>query len=71
MKIGCTECGHVGVEGEFHPFLFCMLKKQRIIDPWATYRESVKMLLGVDLPSQPPMVRDLPLRSPTEGGEDA
>lgn len=66
----CTECGHVCDDaGEFHPYLFCLLKRAGCPDPWREFRWAVERL-GVALPSRPPLVRNLPLfpPSPASGG---
>lgn len=55
----CTECGMVlNHEGEFHPYIFCVLKKAGR-DPWADL-VWLNAKLGIELPAQPPLVRDLP-----------
>jgi len=60
----CMECGHLcDREAEFHPFLFCQLKKAGVLDPWEAFRTAVRHL-GVETPAKPPLVRDLPLIKP-------
>jgi hypothetical protein len=60
-KTACGECGAEGEPAEYHPYVFCVLKKAGR-DPWDETRRLVKDLLGTDLPKKPPLVRDLPLR---------
>lgn len=60
----CAECGMLlGDPGEFHPYAFCLLRKAGAIDPWKEFRW-LCAAAGVvkeadDLPSKPPLVRDL------------
>jgi hypothetical protein len=59
----CQECGMLlDHPGEFHPFLFCMLKKLGK-DPWLEFSWAVERLTGEAQPAKPPLVRDLPERS--------
>ncbi len=66
-KKTCTSCGHLCQrEAEFHPHLFCVLKKQGVLDPWAEFSSAAGML-GYQLPKHPPLVRDLPLSGVSRG----
>lgn len=59
----CHCCGHLcDRAGEYHPYLFCQLKKAGVRDPWQAVRDVVHPL-GVDLPKKPPLVRNLRGRS--------
>jgi hypothetical protein len=64
----CGVCGHACDDvGEFHPHLFCVLKKAGRTDPWRDFKDAVA-LLGVEgLPPKPPLVRDLPLNPRPHG----
>lgn len=67
----CAQCGMVcDQEGEFHPYLFCLLKKEGR-DPWAEVlhlNEQLGLVKPDEMPRRPPLVRDLPLSG--EGGSD-
>jgi hypothetical protein len=56
----CQTCGMLLDDvGEFHPFVFCVLKKAGR-DPWADILWVTEQLgIGGDLPAKPPLVRTL------------
>lgn len=56
----CTQCGMLlDRAGEFHPYLFCILKKAGR-DPWTEVRRLNDQLgLVKELPDRPPLVREL------------
>lgn len=57
----CQQCGHLCDRvAEFHPYLFCQLKRAGVDDPWVHLRMHLQPL-GVKLPMRPPLVRDLPV----------
>jgi hypothetical protein len=57
----CADCGMVcDRAAEFHPFMFCVLKKAGY-DPWLYFSDAVRLLGLGPLPARPPLVRDLPL----------
>lgn len=57
----CQSCGMLLDDaGEFHPFMFCVLKKAGR-DPWMDLRATMHHL-GVELPKKPPLVRNLPMK---------
>lgn len=59
----CATCGYLcDRAGEYHPFLFCQLKRAGVLDPWEALRNAVTPL-GVELPVKPPLVRNLRRRS--------
>lgn len=58
--MACSECGYATRDrGEFHPYVFCVLVRAGR-DPWVDLR-GVTEMLGYELPSRPPPVRELPL----------
>ena len=57
----CQTCGMLlDHAAEYHPYLFCVLKKAGR-DPWPEIVEVVKHLGLGQLPTKPPLVRNLPL----------
>jgi hypothetical protein len=58
----CASCGHLcDRPAEFHPHLFCVLKKAGVRDPWASFVDTAR-LAGLDTahwPKRPPLARDL------------
>lgn len=53
----CATCGMVLDDpGEFHPYLFCVLKEAGR-DPWSDFKWAVEQL-GFDLPDEAPLVKD-------------
>lgn len=62
----CMECGMVlDQAGEFHPHLFCIIKKAGG-DPWRDFMWAAERL-GLDTDrygDRPPLVRDLKLKAP-------
>ena len=57
----CQQCGMLLDDpGEFHPYVFCVLKKAGR-DPWQETRLLVRNLGLGELPQRPPLIRDLPL----------
>jgi hypothetical protein len=66
--MACSDCGMATADpGEFHPFLFCVLKKAGR-DPWEDIRFVVERLGLGELPKRPPLIRDLP--TTTKGADD-
>jgi hypothetical protein len=58
----CQECGMLLDDAaEFHPYVFCVLKKAGR-DPWDDVRWVVRSLGLGHLPPKPPLIRDLPRR---------
>lgn len=59
----CAECGELlDREGQFHPHALCVLKRAYPSrSSWDSLRQTVTYL-GITLPEQAPLVRDLPLR---------
>lgn len=56
----CTTCGTHVRAGEFHPYVFCVLREARV-DPWLAILE-VNEMLGLDVthwPADPPLIKDL------------
>lgn len=63
----CATCGMVLDDGgEFHPYMFCMLK-QAGHDPWADFRWAAGQF-GLDLPERPALVSEL--RRPMDEHDD-
>lgn len=60
----CATCGMaLAHPAEFHPHLLCLLKRaypER--DPWRDFAFAVQLLLEIDLPARPPLVRHTPLK---------
>ncbi len=56
----CQTCGMLLDDaGEYHPFVFCLLKKSGR-DPWQEIRlVAAQLRLKPDLPERPPLVREL------------
>jgi hypothetical protein len=55
----CQDCGMLlDGPGEFHPHVFCVLKKAGYDDPWGEMRW-IADRLGVEIPARPPLVRKL------------
>lgn len=62
--MACAECGTATREpGEFHPQVFCALKRAYPgRDPWDVFRQTAGQL-GIELPERAPLVRDLPVKA--------
>jgi hypothetical protein len=58
----CQECGMLlDQAGEFHPYVFCVLKKAGR-DPWEDIvwvNERLALVKPGEMPIRPPLVRDL------------
>jgi hypothetical protein len=56
----CQTCGMLLDDaGEYHPYVFCVLKKAGQ-DPWGSVRLiTAQLQLKPDLPAKPPLVREL------------
>lgn len=56
----CQTCGMLLDDaGEYHPYVFCILKKAGQ-DPWANVRLiAAQLQLSPPLPEKPPLVRNL------------